>query len=677
MTNIRNALMQAAGTAASGGATYVEDVFSTHLYTGNGSNGLSINNGIDLDGEGGLVWIKGRTSGGVGSDNHSLATTDQGLTHQLASDLTNGNIAWSNMQSFDDDGFTLTNGGTTNTNAVDYVSWTFRKQEGFFDVVTWTGNGTAGREISHNLGSTPGMIAVKALDRSENWLVYHANLSDPDTKILGFNLTNAEMNQSTPANLHSATATKFEVGNDTSCNNNGDSYIAYLWASGNDSASQIFGDDGDEAIIKTGTYNGNGSTDVTVDVGFEPQWLMIKRSSGNDTGNSQANSWMIFDNMRGYTVTGDNQATLFANSNETEDLNSYRGRLTSTGFIVNDSNVSNSGSTYVYMAIRRGPMKEATAGTDLLDIEAYTGNGNSTREFSLDITPDFIYQRNLGSSYNEPAIHFRVGSAIKTAGAVYTSNLKLDRTKGAHLSTSDDKINQNSESYIMYAFKRFPKAIDILAYDSFDETSLSSFNQPHNLGVKPELMMWAPYYVAQGSTSVNGNFKMWWDLTADNKYSQFSSVDAAASWLDDPTAAHIPLSTNNNQSFYDVPGPNVKGFLVILFASVEGMIKIGEYNHSASGDYTTVSVTTGFQPRFIMLQHDDNGSWTQFDSVQGLSSSNNPHFFWESTNAQTTSVDVFQSISSTGFVVESAGGGNNESFNYGGSGRKTRYIAIA
>ena len=140
MTNIRNALMQAAGTAASGGATYVEDVFSTHLYTGNGSNGLSINNGIDLDGEGGLVWIKGRTSGGVGSDNHSLATTDQGLTHQLASDLTNGNIAWSNMQSFDDDGFTLTNGGTTNTNAVDYVSWTFRKQEGFFDVVTYTGD---------------------------------------------------------------------------------------------------------------------------------------------------------------------------------------------------------------------------------------------------------------------------------------------------------------------------------------------------------------------------------------------------------------------------------------------------------------------------------------------------------------------------------------------------------
>ena len=82
MTNIRNALMQAAGSA-SGDSVYVEDVFSTHLYTGNGSNGLAIDNGIDLAGEGGLVWMKGRTSGGVGSDNNILATTDQGLTNQL------------------------------------------------------------------------------------------------------------------------------------------------------------------------------------------------------------------------------------------------------------------------------------------------------------------------------------------------------------------------------------------------------------------------------------------------------------------------------------------------------------------------------------------------------------------------------------------------------------------
>jgi len=36
---------------------YIEDVFSTYLYTGNGST-QTITNGIDLSGKGGLVWIK-------------------------------------------------------------------------------------------------------------------------------------------------------------------------------------------------------------------------------------------------------------------------------------------------------------------------------------------------------------------------------------------------------------------------------------------------------------------------------------------------------------------------------------------------------------------------------------------------------------------------------------------
>ena len=38
-------------------ATYIEDVFSTYLYTGNGST-QTITNGIDLSGKGGMIWTK-------------------------------------------------------------------------------------------------------------------------------------------------------------------------------------------------------------------------------------------------------------------------------------------------------------------------------------------------------------------------------------------------------------------------------------------------------------------------------------------------------------------------------------------------------------------------------------------------------------------------------------------
>ena len=60
-----------------------------------------------------------------------------------------------------------------------YVSWTFRKQPGFFDVVTWTGNGVSGRQIPHNLGSVPGMIIVKNLSLgSADWRVFHRSFRE-------------------------------------------------------------------------------------------------------------------------------------------------------------------------------------------------------------------------------------------------------------------------------------------------------------------------------------------------------------------------------------------------------------------------------------------------------------------------------------------------------------------
>ena len=46
MSKLTKALAAAAGNA--GESLYVEDVFSTYLYTGTGST-QSINNGIDLD----------------------------------------------------------------------------------------------------------------------------------------------------------------------------------------------------------------------------------------------------------------------------------------------------------------------------------------------------------------------------------------------------------------------------------------------------------------------------------------------------------------------------------------------------------------------------------------------------------------------------------------------------
>ena len=53
-------LLQAAAGSAGGAGLDVDEAFSTYLYDGTGS-AQTITNGIDLSGEGGLVWIKDRS----------------------------------------------------------------------------------------------------------------------------------------------------------------------------------------------------------------------------------------------------------------------------------------------------------------------------------------------------------------------------------------------------------------------------------------------------------------------------------------------------------------------------------------------------------------------------------------------------------------------------------------
>ena len=108
-------------------------------------------------------------------------------------------------------------------------------------------------------------------------------------------------------------------------NESGSTYVAYLFAH-NDSGDGGFGPDGDADIIKSGSYTGNGSsTGPSINLGFEPQWVMIKRASGGTGG------WFIFDAMRGI-VTGGNDSTLQAESSGAEGTGDNRILLTATGF---------------------------------------------------------------------------------------------------------------------------------------------------------------------------------------------------------------------------------------------------------------------------------------------------------------------------------------------------------
>ena len=230
MSIARKILMGAAGVSGEG--TYVDDVFSAYLYKGSSSSGSgpaqTITNGVDLAGEGGLVWLKSRTA----NNEHALTDTVRGAGKRLQSESsTSESTDTESVSGFTNSGFTLPGGWNPMVNASnqDYVSWTFRKAPGFFDVVTWTGNGSSNRQISHNLGSVPAMIFVKRTSSTEDWAVFHKDVGN--TKGLTLNSTAAESTR-TWWNNTDPTASVFTVDSSNRVNTNGQTYVAYIFGGG-------------------------------------------------------------------------------------------------------------------------------------------------------------------------------------------------------------------------------------------------------------------------------------------------------------------------------------------------------------------------------------------------------------------------------------------------------------
>jgi hypothetical protein len=268
MSIARKILMGSSGGKKS---TYVDDVFSTYLYKGTqGSN--TANTGLDMT-EGGLVWYKNRSSSNT---QHLLTDTVRGANKVLYSDASNGENNDTGLnQTFTNTGWTLNNGySDANNGSNTYTSWNFRKRKGFFDVVTWTGNGST-RTIPHNLGSLPGCIMVKNTSSTIDWTVWHrGSVESNATNTLCLNNTGGPSTNNTYFDNGSTppTATNFTVHTSNRVNANGDNYVAYIFAGGASSAATARSVTFNQNYIKSGSTSDYtmGTGDFTVECWWKP-----------------------------------------------------------------------------------------------------------------------------------------------------------------------------------------------------------------------------------------------------------------------------------------------------------------------------------------------------------------------------------------------------------------------
>jgi len=630
MSKLTKALTAAAGNAG-GDNLYVEDVFSTYLYTGDGTtNPFPIVNGIDLANEGGLVWHKQRSSA---AQSHVLVDTERGGSSFLSTNSTSAATGIDIIDSFNENGFDLALNSITNTSAKTYASWTFRKAEKFFDVVTYTGDGVSGRTVAHNLGSVPAVMFIKRTSASgDDWAVYHSSLGA--TQLLALNTTAASLGNPWLTNT-APTDSVFTLNNYGFINASGSTYVAYLFAS--DAGG--FGDDGDESIIKCGSYTGNGSTDgPEIDLGFEPQWLMIKRT---DDGSAGMN-WFIFDHMRGMPVGGADQY-VSANLSDAEAGSSERFKINATGFKLATSSGSFNASSgnYIYIAIRR-PMKTPESGTEVFAAD-FRGSTQATAAgvvsysgFPVDLTIQL--ERASDASTGSFVDRLRNNQWLKPDSTAAETPVigGFDTMNGWWNGT----LSSNT-TIMALMFKRATGFFDVVAYTG---DGVAGLTIDHNLGVKPELMIvkgrnnafdWNVYVEDLG-------FADYMELNKTNANSTHGNVI----WHAEPTASSFSVGTNVqvNQSTYN--------YIAYLFATLAGVSKVGSY----TGTGADLNVDCGFSAgaRFVLIKRSDStGDWYVWDSERGIVAGNDPYLLLNSTAAEVTSTDYIDPLAS-GFTVTSS-----------------------
>jgi hypothetical protein len=613
---------------------YIEDMFSTWLYTGTSAT-QTITNGIDLSTKGGMVWIKGRTGPAT---YHALFNTAKGANYFQSSN--NGDAYTTDvttLNAFSTTGFQLgddTNNNYVNTSSNKYVSWTFRKQPKFFDVVTYTGDGTGDRQIAHSLGSVPGCIMIKSTSGTGDWNVRHRSIGPYG--VVKLNTTGASVD----VVLYDDTSTTFRVdGNFNSTydsymtNRNGVTYVAYLFAHN----AGGFGLTGTDNVISCGSFTTDGSGNGSVTLGYEPQFLITK---GTDGGTN----WNMVDTMRGATADGVD-SLLRPNLSNAEISASNCFKINSTGFS-GGSNILSPSTAIIYIAIRRGPMKVPTTGTSVFKPAIRTGTGASATVTGVGFSPDLVTSQDRGATgFNNHwqdrlrgpsgTTPFATDLSPQSTSAETSQNQALITIDmdGVTLGTGN-QWNYSGEAFVNYYFRRAPSFFDEVCYTGDGTVQ----NNTHNLGAVPELMI----VKSRGSAQ---NWTVYSAATGNTKYltlnSDVGASSAASIWNNtSPTSSQFTIGTYLSQS---------QPYVAYLFATCAGVSKVGSY----TGNGTTQTIACGFTSgaRFVLIKRTDaTGDWYVYDTARGMTTLTDPYLLLNTTAAETATLGSVTTVS-TGFAL--------------------------
>ena len=577
-----------------------------------------------------LVWIKRRSS----TEDHAWFDSVRGVQKQISSNLTAAEYTTTNaVSSFDSNGFTTGNNGATNSSSQTYVAWCFNAGSGSvtsgtgtgsitnvsykantnagFSIVKYTGSQSAGT-VTHGLGVKPNLVLYKDLDAPNNWTVYSSDLTV--SHYLKLNGTNAKTADAYNIFNGEPDTSVLKIGSGTSINTSGNDIIAYCFAN-------------IDSYQKIGTYTGTGALGNIVETGFQPAFILFKRTDSGDR-------WIMADNKRADALTNMDDFLDAQDSSAETSFGATNGiNFLSNGFSINttDGVLNANNGTYIYLAIAADPDITQPTQANSFDVVAYTGNGSTQAITELGFKPDLVWIKDRDTAYQHNLYDSVRGAtkAIESQGtaAEYTlSGLTSFDNDGFTLGSNAGN-NQSNSPNIAWCWKAADHD-DSLPTINTTGTIDSSVSANQNAGFSivkyngtgtagsyghgllsaPELIItknidWSTpdWFVYHKDLGTNGYLRLNQTTAEQTASTLFSSA---------PTSSVVNIGNDSgiNRSNSDTQ-------IAYCFHSVTGYQKIGSY----TGTGTTSNFTGfGFQPRFIMIKRTDStGNWWIFDSTRG------------------------------------------------------------
>jgi len=398
-----------------------------------------------------------------------------------------------------------------------------------------------------------------------------------------------------------------------------------------------------EDYFNTKLYTGNGGAQSITGVGFQPDWVWLKRRDGSA-------SHRLTDSVRG-TLKRLSSDSNNAESTETGLVTSFD----SDGFTLNSSDVAFNGSSSTYASWNWLAGGTAPAVTYSVKVVSDSGNkyrfddfGTSAVTLDLQEGGTYTFDQSDSSNSGHPLRFSTTSDGSHGGGSEYTTGVTTTGTPGSAGAKTVITVGSSVATLYYYCTQHSGMGGQANTNSTFGSSNFSGSIQA-NVSANTDAGFSIVSYTATGSTATIGHglgaVPNWilvkkraggtardWAVyhsantsAPETEILYLSNTDATADssvyWNDTaPTSSVFTVGTGN-----EVNESSGNTYIAYCFAEKKGFSKFGSYTGNGNAD--GAFVYTGFKPAFIITKPSSTGgtyyNWGMWDTARSPSNVNN------------------------------------------------------